>query len=176
MNQAFEMGKKEGLVDEKCLPYSPEEKSECPHSKIQECKRERVLDYCVTNGDEGIKREIYKNGPIVSIIPIFKDFLVYKKGIYQVIEGTPRFQGGHIVKVIGWDRDESNNEYWIVENSWGETWGINGFAHIGMGQKQLLIEEFSLAVTPFIEGQEAESTGQEGTAEVKQEVIDLDSE
>jgi cathepsin B len=163
VNQAFEFAKKEGLADEKCMPYNPESTSDCPNH-VNSCSKERVLDYCVTNSEEGLKREIYKNGPIVSIIPIYKDFLTYSKGTYHVIEGTPRFQGGHIVKVIGWDRDETGEGYWIVENSWGETWGINGFAHIAHGQKQLLIEEFSLAVTPFIEGQEAPETSGEAAA------------
>jgi len=37
------------------------------------------------------------------------------------LEGTSKFQSGHAVKIIGWDKDESTKtDYWIVENSWGE--------------------------------------------------------
>ena len=30
-----------------------------------------------------MKREIYKNGPIIAVIPIYRDFLVYKERIYK---------------------------------------------------------------------------------------------
>jgi len=60
--------------------------------------------------------------------------LVYKSGVYEVLEGTSKFQGGHAVKIIGWGIDkESKRDYWIVENSWGADWGINGYGHIATG-------------------------------------------
>jgi cathepsin B len=55
------------------------------------CEKYRVLDYCVSSEEESIKREIYKHGPVVAVIPVYKDFLVYRGGVYQVIEGTSRF-------------------------------------------------------------------------------------
>jgi cathepsin B len=44
----------------------------------------------VASEEEAIKREIYKNGPVVAVIPVYRDFLVYHGGVYQVIEGTSR--------------------------------------------------------------------------------------
>jgi len=35
--------------------------------------------------EEGIKREIQKYGPVISVIPMFRDFLIYKEGIYHVL-------------------------------------------------------------------------------------------
>ena len=35
---------------------------------------------------ETIKREIINNGPVVTVIPIYRDFLVYKEGVYKVSE------------------------------------------------------------------------------------------
>jgi len=29
----------------------------------------------VTGGEEGIKREIFKNGPIIAVIPVYRDLL-----------------------------------------------------------------------------------------------------
>lgn len=59
---------------------------------------------------------------------------MYKSGIYNINEGTSKFQGGHALKVVGWDKDEETGiDYWIVENWWGESWGIKGLGHIQTG-------------------------------------------
>jgi len=34
---------------------------------------------------------------------MFRDFLVYKEGVYIVEEGASRLQGGQALKLIGWD-------------------------------------------------------------------------
>ena len=56
--------------------------------------------------EEGLKREILKNGPVVSVMPVYRDFLIYKDGIYNVLDGVSRFHSGHAVKIIGWGVDE----------------------------------------------------------------------
>lgn len=39
-----------------------------------------------------------------------------------MLEGTKRYSGHHVVKIIGWG-DQDGYQYWIIENTWGETWG-----------------------------------------------------
>ncbi|KAM9143378.1 cathepsin O isoform 1-T1 [Pangshura tecta] len=41
-------------------------------------------------------------------------------------------KANHAVLITGFDRTGSI-PYWIVRNSWGRTWGINGYAHIKIG-------------------------------------------
>lgn len=67
------------------------------------------------------------------MIPMFVDFLIYKSGVYTVNEGTKRFNSGHAIKIVGWGTTDEKQNYWIIENSWGESWGINGFAYIATG-------------------------------------------
>jgi len=63
---------------------------------------------------------------------VYRDFLVYKEGVYEVEEGASKINGGQAVKIIGWNKDEDKN-YWIVENSYGESWGLDGLAHVAIG-------------------------------------------
>ncbi|KAH1169786.1 hypothetical protein KIL84_000771 [Mauremys mutica] len=41
-------------------------------------------------------------------------------------------KANHAILITGFDRTGSI-PYWIVRNSWGRTWGINGYAHIKIG-------------------------------------------
>lgn len=40
--------------------------------------------------------------------------------------------GGHAVKIVGWGV-EDGIKYWICANSWGPSWGENGFFRIREG-------------------------------------------
>ena len=40
--------------------------------------------------------------------------------------------GGHAIKIIGWG-NEGGDDYWLVANSWGTSWGIEGLFKIKMG-------------------------------------------
>lgn len=63
---------------------------------------------------------------------VYNSFMNYKSGIYS--KGTFEFLplGGHAVKIIGWGVEGKTN-YWICANSWGTSWGENGFFRIKEG-------------------------------------------
>ena len=96
---------------------------------MRDCKRVNVGDYCVASESENIKLEIFNYGPVVVTIPVYRDFLIYKEGLYQVYPKNQKFSTDHAVKIIGWDTIDNKNA-WVVENSWGPDWGINGTAYI----------------------------------------------
>jgi len=53
--------------------------------------------------------------------------MTYKSGVYA--HTTGRRLGGHAVKLIGYG-EENGVKYWLCANSWGKSWGSNGFFKI----------------------------------------------
>jgi hypothetical protein len=46
-----------------------------------------------------------------------------------------------VVSIVGWGTDpDTDEQYWIVRNSWGQFWGEMGFFRIVMGKNALGIE------------------------------------
>ena len=68
---------------------------------------------------------------------VYTDFLTYKSGVYHRTEDAFKFNGQLIVKILGWEKSESGQSYWIVENTWGEDWGENGYFKAMMQDKSL---------------------------------------
>jgi len=138
-------GKRKGFIPDACYPYKGT-KGECDvedHLSSNECRLNnqiyKVVDYCHAQDDVGIKREILKNGPVVSSMTVFTDFLTYKESNYHKTEDAFKFNGQHVVKIIGWDRQADGHEFWLIENTWGADWGEQGTARSPLIKSSFLI-------------------------------------
>mmetsp|Transcript_34368 Transcript_34368/g.60236 ORF Transcript_34368/g.60236 Transcript_34368/m.60236 type:complete len:292 (-) Transcript_34368:439-1314(-) len=78
-----------------------------------------------------IKTAIIQGGPIETAFTVYEDFFSYTSGIY--VHKSGGVAGGHAVKIVGWG-NQNGTDYWIVANSWGTGWGIQGFFNIAFGQ------------------------------------------
>ena len=107
-----------------------------------------VSTYYVS-GEEDIMQEIYENGSVEGAFSVYDDFSDYDKGIYQHVTGA--FLGGHAIKIIGWGV-ENDVKYWIIANSWNESWGENGYFRILKGVNECGIEDYVAAGMPKLEG------------------------
>jgi cathepsin L len=82
-------------------------------------------------------KSLISSSPIITLLDSTSDsgFLNYASGVYSC--SSSPFTLNHAVELIGYD---SSGNY-LVKNSWGKTWGDNGFAVIsqenncGIGQK-----------------------------------------
>ena len=91
VTRVFELGKKEGFVTHSCMAFKGnEEIQDSCDTLFTNCEKFKVKDYCVASSEENIKREILERGPVVAGMTVFKDFLVYKSGVYEVVEGSSR--------------------------------------------------------------------------------------
>jgi cathepsin B len=151
-------------------------------------KKQSIDSYCILFSEDDIKRDIFKNGPVVAVTHVHTDFLPYKSGIYTKGDEVPRFSGFSALKIIGWGVEDGSdgqinkgNKYWIVENSWGEDWGENGYAKISMGQ-ELMFDQYAYSVRvntpepkPKAEKTNEKSTTTTDNADLADESLDLDT-
>lgn len=122
-----------GAVSDECVPYASETgkaptcAKKCVDS-TQEFKKYKCTKGSVVQatGIDTIKAEIYANGPMETGFTVYEDFMNYKSGVYKHETGDQL--GGHAVKIVGWGED-----YWICANSWGTSWGMDGFFNIAFG-------------------------------------------
>ncbi|XP_071943317.1 cathepsin L2-like [Antedon mediterranea] len=128
MDQAFQYVKDNGGIDsEASYPYDAEDEK-CKFTKsgdAAECKG--FTD--VTSGDEdALKQASATVGPIsVAIDASHGSFQLYESGVYdETACSTTRLDHG--VLVVGYGTDSaSGSDYWLVKNSWGTTWGQEGY-------------------------------------------------
>ena len=60
-----------------------------------------------------------------------KDFQLYKSGVFTGGCGTSLDHG---VLVVGYGSMDGN-DFYMVKNSWGTTWGDNGYIYLGRGSE-----------------------------------------
>ena len=94
-------------------------------------------------GVHKMKAEIYERGPIACLINSEADeFDSYRRGIIQCDDCITYTD--HVIVLAGWGVDaETNMEYWVGRNSYGNLWGegaSGGWFRIELGKNVLGIE------------------------------------
>lgn len=70
-------------------------------------------------GEENIKKEIYKRGPVITTYELYEKMVYYKSGYITKFDGN--FIGYHEAIIYGWD-----NEGWLAQSVFGNFWGETG--------------------------------------------------
>jgi cathepsin C len=109
-------------------------------------------------------KEIYENGPIVAALNATPELYYYSHGIFQSkvkkTEGKdekgirPWEYTNHAVVVIGWGVEYVNDDpvkFWILKNSWGNTWGEKGYFKLQKGSDMASIEAQGVFITPDLD-------------------------
>jgi cathepsin B len=138
LSNAWNYLKNTGIVTDKCFPYTAGSGS--PATCETKCvdgetfQKYKSKDAYQITGIDNIKKEIFTSGPVETGFKVYKSFMSYTSGVYQRHwwEFWDTFEGGHAVKIIGWG-SENGVDYWLVANSWGTTWGEQGFFRIKQG-------------------------------------------
>lgn len=145
-----------GAIEESCFPYVAHDSS-CTEKKG--CLRYYSTNYFYIGGFYGacneaqMRIELVKNGPIAVGFEVYSDFDKYTQGIYKHTGLEDQFNPweitNHAVLVIGYGEEEGV-KYWLVKNSWGPTWGEQGYFRIVRGDDECGIESMAVAATPVV--------------------------
>jgi cathepsin B len=132
-----------GIPTDTCVPYTSGggSVSTCPTECIDkspvsaQLRKYKSWEYCT---GEAAMMQALQTGPIAVAFAVYQDFFSYSSGIYSHTSG--RLAGYHAVKMVGYGVDGAV-PYWIVQNSWGTSWGDKGFFKIKRGGDECGIEQ-----------------------------------
>ncbi|XP_065836254.1 pro-cathepsin H-like [Oscarella lobularis] len=116
-----------GIESEEDYPYVGKD-SKCKFN-LSKVAATVKSSFNITKGDEEeIVRCVALNGPVSIAYDVVKDFSSYKKGVYKSDECHKDASSvNHAVLAVGYGETDDGQKYWIVKNSWGASWGMNGY-------------------------------------------------
>lgn len=81
---------------------------------------------------EEIKFLIYSKGPLLAIAKVGIEFMLYQSGVMDIV--NTGFLKDHPLLLVGYKNDYHGG-YWIAKNSWGKSWGEDGYIRIRIAPK-----------------------------------------
>lgn len=83
-----------------------------------------------------LKATVAARGPVSVGICVSQHFMNYKNGIFIDDGCGPIIDHGVLVVGYGVD-NKTNEEYWLVKNSWGTDWGEQGYIRMARNRSNM---------------------------------------
>ncbi len=120
-----------GAVAEACIPYTASDGHACNQHLCEPLAKIGPTYYDVPHTTTSIKQAIFDHGPVTTYFHVQANFYDYTNGCYNYDSDV---QPNHAMLIVGWDDGQCGGTgAWIVKNSWGPGWGMEGYAYIGYG-------------------------------------------
>ena len=120
-----------GVATVATVPWDPNI-TNCSQSQVQnswtaEAGNHKISYYrTISSTVQGIKEQLAANNPVVMAIKVSNEFQAYRGGI--ITSATfPAQVGLHAQCIVGYDDNQGTAGAFRVINSWGTSWGDNGY-------------------------------------------------
>jgi len=136
MDQAFAYIKdNKGIDTELSYPYTAEDGT-CVFSKASVGAEDTGFVDVASGSEAALMKAVATVGPVsVAIDASNFSFQLYQEGVYEEDDCSP-VDLDHGVLVVGYGQ-ENGKDYWLVKNSWGESWGENGYIKVARNKNNM---------------------------------------
>ena len=95
-------------------------------------------------------------GPVAVTLYVSNNFQSYSSGVFK--DPNCNYPNpNHAVALVGYDTDSNGNQYYILRNEWGTSWGMNGYMHFARNNNNMC----GIADNAFYVNVSAKLTGNE---------------
>ena len=143
-----------GAVPETCLPYTLSGYSrkdraykrqnplQCPRSCANPSNlfspiSNRLPGFIELRSEAEVTTALDQRRPVYAVMEVRKAFRAYRCGVFV---DAPVVKPNHALEIVDYSGSDPNyrgTPYWVVKNSWGNTWGEDGYIRVARGRNQL---------------------------------------
>ncbi|KAL0695631.1 hypothetical protein Bca4012_062811 [Brassica carinata] len=127
MEEAFTyIAQSGGISSEYAYPY--QERDGTCLSKAEPAMQIRGFQYVPRNNERALLEAVSMQPVSVCIAALAESFSHYSSGVYS--DPACGIAITHAVTLVGYGTSPEGIKYWLAKNSWGETWGENGYIRL----------------------------------------------
>ncbi|MQL99650.1 hypothetical protein Taro_032374 [Colocasia esculenta] len=127
--RAFKYTRDNGLATEDAYPYNATPSGSCLPAAQSPAATTRDYEAVTPNDEQALLRAVAHQPVAVSVASGSMEFHHY--GDHDgVFTGPCGDRLNHAVTIVGYGTTNDGTKYWILKNSWGESWGQKGYMKI----------------------------------------------
>lgn len=124
--------KNKGIASESTYPYKAADGSCNTKEEASHAATIKGYEKVPANSEDALQKAVANQPVSVSIDASGMAFQFYSTGVFTGDCGT---ELDHGVTAVGYGKTDNGTEYWLIKNSWGTSWGENGYIRMERGIK-----------------------------------------
>lgn len=139
MDNAFKYIKNnDGIDTEESYPYKGKN-GPCKFNKANVGATDTGFTDIKKGSEDDLQQAVATMGPIsVGIDASHPSFQMYRRGIYSEKKcSSKRLDHGVLVVGYGSEQNAAKGDYWIIKNSWGTSWGMEGYFEMARNKNNM---------------------------------------
>ncbi len=128
MDAAFEYIIQNGLCSNNSYPYTANQNM-CVKDQCKSLVSISNYSNIERNNEKLLERALIYQPISIAIQANKRSFQFYKSGVYSDLDCGTELDHGVLLVGFGYDH-EYDMKYWIVKNSWGKSWGEDGYIRL----------------------------------------------